>query len=160
LEIAPAREPDITNPPAPAPLPKYLRSKTDFAILATSPKFQLLLKRHPALLSRLQLVYAKTIEPERPGARGVRRGRGMRGRGWGRGGGGRGRGRRDDSEFVWTPRKGDADAMKGLKKVREGLLGDEEKLAMAEFVELVDNMFGAGVANKNDASKQDLMDTS
>jgi hypothetical protein len=91
-------------------------------------------------------VYAATIEPDpeaearrrRWAGRGGFRGRGSRGRGRGRGGrfGGF-----DEHEGRWTPKQGDAKAMKQLKELRQGDRGDEERNAMAEFVSLVEDIF-------------------
>ncbi|EUC34766.1 hypothetical protein COCVIDRAFT_91707 [Bipolaris victoriae FI3] len=139
-------EPTIPQPPPPAPIPRYLKSRTDFSTLATSPKYQDLLKANPILLSTLQRVYAKTIQPDpederrrRMLERNMSRGRGSRGRGRGRGRGGR---HWEEREERWTPKKGDKDAMAVLKSIRDGEDNQEEKEAMAQFVELVDELFG------------------
>jgi hypothetical protein len=135
----------LPQPPPPAPIPRYLKKRLDFSTLATNPKFQDLLKTYPTLLPTLQRVYAATIEPDpEEGAgrrrfnRGGFRGRGSRGRGRGRGGF---RGF-DDREAKWTQKKGDADAMRMLKGLRDGKSGDKEKDGMAAFVQLVEETFG------------------
>ncbi|KAF1852151.1 uncharacterized protein K460DRAFT_362917 [Cucurbitaria berberidis CBS 394.84] len=140
-------EPSLPQPPPPAPTPRYLKKKTDFSVLATNPKFQALLKTHPDLLSSLQRVYAKTIEPDpEDEARRHRlerqafRGRGSRGRG--RGGRGGRWNSQDEEPRRWTPKKGDADAMRLLKGIREGKGREKEKEAMAEFVSLVEEVCG------------------
>ncbi|KAL6710730.1 hypothetical protein ACN47E_007787 [Coniothyrium glycines] len=142
--------PSLPQLPPPAPLPRYLKKKTDFSILATNPKFQNLLQTHPTLLSTLQRVYGKTIEPDpedearrRRLERQTFRGRGSRGRGRGRG-----RGGRWDRPERWTPKKGDSDAMGLLKVIRDGQGKDKEQEAMAEFVTLVGELFGG--AEKED----------
>jgi hypothetical protein len=122
----------LPQPPTPPPVPRYLKKKTDFSVLATNPKFQDLLKTYPALLPTLQRVYATTIEPDpedRRMGRGGFRGRGMRGRGRGRGRGGF----NDDREGRWNQKKGDADALKMLKGLRDGKSGDKEKEGMVAF---------------------------
>ncbi|KAF1948430.1 hypothetical protein CC80DRAFT_431618 [Byssothecium circinans] len=130
-------EPDIPKPLPPKPLPKYLQSTRDFSLIATNPKYENLLKMHPSLLPTLQKVYAKTIEPypEEVNRRGGYRGRGFGGRGRGRGRGGW-HGNRDEVR-KWTEKKGDADAMRLMKKIREGENGDDEMAALSEFVRLV-----------------------
>jgi hypothetical protein len=138
--------PILPEVPLPAPLPRYLKNRIDFSALATNPRFQDLVKTHPTLLPTLQRVYAATIEPDpeaearrrRWAGRGGFRGRGSRGRGRGRGGrfGGF-----DEHEGRWTPKQGDAKAMKQLKELRQGDRGDEERNAMAEFVSLVEDIF-------------------
>ncbi|KAF2829987.1 hypothetical protein CC86DRAFT_392010 [Ophiobolus disseminans] len=140
-------EPILPQPPLPPPPPRYLKKKTDFTVLATNPKFQDLLKSYPTLLPTLRRVYATTIEPDpedearrRRFARGGFRGRGTRGRGRGRGG----FGGFDDREERWTQKKGDADAMRMLKGLRDGKAGDREKEGMLAFVQLVDEVFGEG----------------
>ncbi|KAI4695461.1 uncharacterized protein J4E84_002088 [Alternaria hordeiaustralica] len=144
-------EPALPQPPPPAPVPRYLKKRTDFAVLATNPKFQALLKTHPALLPSLQRVYAKTIKPDpeaesrrRMLERNASRGRGMRGRGRGAWRGGRGgfNGGQEKKEEYWTQKKGDKDAMEELKGIREGEGKEGEKDAMAEFVGLVEELFG------------------
>ena len=137
--------PVLPQPPPPAPVPRYLKSRIDFSVLATNPKYQALLKKHPALLSSLQRVYAKTIQPDpedesrrRMIERNASRGRGRRGRGRGRRGGWNG----GDREERWTPKKGDKDAMAELKGIRDGEGNENEKDAMAQFVGLVDELFG------------------
>lgn len=127
-----------------------MKQKTDFSILATNPKFQTLLKTHPVLLSSLQRVYAKTIEPDpEDEARRHRvesqafRGRGSRGRGRGRGRGGRWNSRDEESK-KWTQKKGDADAMGLLKGIRNGKGMEKEKEAMEEFSQLIEELFGEG----------------
>jgi hypothetical protein len=127
----------------------------DFSALASNPQFQELLKTHPSLLASLQRVYAATIEPDpddrpRGSFRGAYRGRG-RGRGWDRGRGRGGRFGGDDRPPRWTPKKGDADATKMLKALREGERGDEEKETMVEFVKLVQEMFGKTQEDGNPA---------
>ncbi|EAT85120.1 hypothetical protein HBH56_169960 [Parastagonospora nodorum] len=133
----PPSEITLPQPPPPAPIPRYLKKKTDFSALATSSKFQDLLKTYPTLLATLQRVYAATIEPdpedEMRRRRGGFRGRGSRGRGRGRG-----RGGFDDRDGRWTQKKGDADGMRILKGLRSG----EEDGGMKAFVGLVDEMFG------------------
>ena len=95
------------------------------------------------MLPTLQRVYATTIEPDpedearRRRARNSFRGRGTRGRGRGRGGFGF-----DNREERWTQKKGDADALRMLKDLRDGEVGDREKEGMAMFVQLVDEVFG------------------
>ncbi|KAF2848809.1 hypothetical protein T440DRAFT_428026 [Plenodomus tracheiphilus IPT5] len=130
-------------PPPPVPTPRYLKKKADFSTLATNPKFQNLLKVYPTLLTTLQRVYAKTIEPDpEDEARPFRqsfRGRGSRGRGRGGRWGGH-----NDRPAKWTQKKGDADAMGLLKGIRQGKGRDQEKEGMAEFVQLVEEMFGNG----------------
>ncbi|KAF3048101.1 hypothetical protein E8E12_010334 [Didymella heteroderae] len=138
--VAPV-EPEIPQPPPPAPIPRYLKKKTDYSVLATNPKFQELLKQYPALLPTLQRVYAATIEPDeddrpRRGGRGGFRGRGSRGRGRGRGG------RYDDTPHRWTQKQGDNDAMKILKGYREREDTDKEMQAMTAFLQLVEETFG------------------
>jgi hypothetical protein len=131
----------LPQPPTPPPVPRYLKKKTDFSVLATNPKFQDLLKTYPTLLPTLQRVYATTIEPDpedRRMGRGGFRGRGMRGRGRGRGRGGF----NDDREGRWNQKKGDADALKMLKGLRDGKSGDKEKEGMVAFGMLVEEMFG------------------
>ncbi|KAF1978123.1 hypothetical protein BU23DRAFT_251811 [Bimuria novae-zelandiae CBS 107.79] len=128
----------------PPPVPKYLRAKKDFSPLGADARFQELLKHHPTLLPTLQRVYAATIEPEEndaPRPRGMR-GRGARGhwRGRGRGRGGWG----GDDRPRWTPKRGDEDAMRMLKGLREGRRGEVEKEGIGEFVRLVGEMFGEG----------------
>jgi hypothetical protein len=140
----------LPQPPPPAPVPRYLKKRTDFAVLATNPKFQELLKTQPALLSSLQRVYAKTIKPDPEDERrrhmverNAFRGRGMRGRGRGARRGGRGGfNGGDEKEDRWTQKKGDKDAMAELKGIREGEGKEGEKDAMAEFVGLVEELFG------------------
>jgi hypothetical protein len=141
---APTVELSLPLPPPPAPTPRYLRRKTDFSVLATNPKFQTLLKTQPTLLSILQRVYAKTIEPDPDDdarrhrfERQAFRGRGSRGRGRG----GRWGGHSDRPER-WTQKKGDADAMWLLKGIRDGKENDKEREVMAEFVALLDEVFG------------------
>jgi hypothetical protein len=70
------------------------------------------------------------------------RGRGTRGRGRGRGRGGRGGWNGEDREERWTPKKGDKDAMAVLKGIRDTEGDENEKEAMAQFVGLVDELFG------------------
>jgi hypothetical protein len=137
-------EPILPQPPPPAPIPRYLKKKTDFSVLATNPKFKDLLKTYPTLFPTLQGVYATTIEPDpedearrRRMTRGGFRGRGSRGRGRGRGGFDIGGGR-------WTQKKGDEDAMKMLKELRDRKSGDKEKEGMLAFAKLVDEVFGKG----------------
>ncbi|KAH7090247.1 hypothetical protein FB567DRAFT_286665 [Paraphoma chrysanthemicola] len=134
----------LPQPPPPAPIPRYLKKRIDFSTLATSPRFQDLLKTYPTLLPTLQRVYATTIEPDPEDEtrrqrmnRGGFRGRGSRGRGRGRGG-------FDEKEGRWTQKKGDADGMRMLKGLRDGKSGDKEKDGMAAFVQLVEEMFGSG----------------
>ncbi|KAI8934793.1 hypothetical protein NX059_008478 [Plenodomus lindquistii] len=133
--------PSLPKPPPPAPTPRYLKKKTDFSTLATNPKFQDLLKTHPTLLTTLQRVYAKTIEPDpEDEARPYRqsfRGRGTRGRGRGGRWGGH-----NDRPAKWTQKKGDADAMGLLKGIRDGKGREKEKEGLQEFVQLVEEMFG------------------
>ncbi|KAF1916942.1 hypothetical protein BDU57DRAFT_498083 [Ampelomyces quisqualis] len=142
----PSAELALPQPPPPAPIPRYLRRKTDFSVLAADPKFRGLLKLYPTLLPALQRVYAATIEPDpederrRRMTRGGFRGRGTRGRGIGRG---RGPGGFDDREGKWTQKKGDADGMSMLKGLRHGNAGGKDQEAMAAFVGLVDEIFGA-----------------
>ncbi|KAI4949080.1 hypothetical protein J4E91_005543 [Alternaria rosae] len=142
--------PALPQPPPPAPVPRYLKKRTDFSVLATNPKFQELLKTHPTLLPSLQRVYAKTIKPDPEAERRRRmleqnasRGRGMRGRGRGarRGGHGGWNGGQGKEE-KWTQKKGDKNAMEELKGIREGEGNEGEKDAMAEFVGLVEELFG------------------
>ena len=124
-----------------APIPRYLKKKIDFSVLATNPKFQELLKTYPTLLPALQRVYAATIEPEEGDQ--PRRGRGGKGGFRGRGGRGRGRGGRfDDAGHKWTPKQGDNDALRMLKGYRGREEHDKEKQAMAAFVQLVEETFG------------------
>ena len=66
----------------------------------------------------------------------------MRGRGRGRGRGGRGGWNGEEREERWTPKKGDKDAMAVLKGIREGENNQSEKDAIAEFVGLVEELFG------------------
>ncbi|RYO72867.1 hypothetical protein AA0113_g593 [Alternaria arborescens] len=146
-EVAPKpAEPVLPQPPPPAPIPRYLKQRTDFSVLATNPKFQTLLKTHPMLLASLQRVYAKTIKPDpedekrrRMLERNAFRGRGTRGRG--RGGRG-GWNRSEDRQEKWTQKKGDKDGMAELKGIRDGQGKEGEQDAMAEFVNLVEEMFG------------------
>ncbi|KAF2005107.1 hypothetical protein P154DRAFT_542799 [Amniculicola lignicola CBS 123094] len=153
---------EIPQPPPPTPLPKYLKKKIDFSTLATSPKFQEMLKAHPALLVALQKVYAATIEPEpedaRSRARGARgRGRG-RGRGFGQRGGGRGYGSHGGdthAEPRWTERKGDADGMRLLRKFREGDCAGDEEAAMREFGMLLEELYGEK-AKKGNADEMEI----
>ncbi|KAF2256785.1 hypothetical protein BU26DRAFT_527061 [Trematosphaeria pertusa] len=137
-------EPEIPQPPPPQPLPKYLRKKIDFSILGTNPKFQELLKAYPTLLPMLQRIYAATIEPDPEDGPQSRRRGGYRGRGRGYRGGGRGGrgGWANDEGPRWTQKKGDADAMKMLKGLRDGKRAGEEKEAMTAFVGLVEETFG------------------
>jgi hypothetical protein len=139
-------EPILPQPPPPAPVPRYLKKKTDFTVLVTNPKFKDLLKAYPTLLPTLQRVYAATIEPDpedearrRRFGRGGFRGRGMMGRGRGRGG----FGGFEDREERWSQKKGDADGMRLLKGLREGKTGEREKEGMLAFVGLVEDVFGA-----------------
>ncbi|KAF2036087.1 hypothetical protein EK21DRAFT_52317 [Setomelanomma holmii] len=134
----------LPQPPPPAPIPRYLKKRIEFSALATSPKFQDLLKTYPTLFPALQRVYAATIEPDPEDesrrqrfSRGGFRGRGSRGRGRGRGG-------FDDREGRWTQKKGDADGLRMLKNLRDGRSEDKEKDGMAAFVRLVGEMFGDG----------------
>ncbi|KAF2689691.1 hypothetical protein K458DRAFT_427806 [Lentithecium fluviatile CBS 122367] len=156
-----APEHDLPNPPPPKPLPRYLRSKIDFAQLATDPKYLDLLKRHPALLPTLQRIYSATIEPDPDQERRRRVIQGWRGR-WrgsrGRGGGRGGRGFRDE-ESRWTQKKGDADAMRGLKRVRECENGSEEKEGLAEFVRLVEEIFGEKEKDGGDPGGEKAVNT-
>ncbi|KAJ4340688.1 hypothetical protein N0V87_002349 [Didymella glomerata] len=129
----------MAEPPPPAPIPRYLKKKTDYSVLATNPKFQELLKQYPALLPILQRVYATTIEPDehdqpRRGGRGGFRGRGSRGRGRGRGG-------HNDAPHRWTQKQGDNDAMRMLKGLRERDDTDKEMQAMTAFLQLVEETF-------------------
>ncbi|KAF2131041.1 hypothetical protein P153DRAFT_287606 [Dothidotthia symphoricarpi CBS 119687] len=142
--------PSLPQPPPPAPIPRYLKSKTDFSVLATDPKFQDLLKSNPTLLASLQRVYATTIEPDpeeearrRRMTRGGFRGRGSRGRG------GRWGGHSDREQPRWTQKKGDADAMRMLKGFRNEEDGQEGD-GMAAFVQLVEEMFGQGEKEEGD----------
>jgi hypothetical protein len=131
----------LPQPPPAAPIPRYLKKKTDFSVLAANPKFQNLLKTYPTLLPTLQRVYAATIEPDPVDQarqrRGGSRGRGMRGRGRGRG-----RGGFDDREGRWTQKKGDADGMKMLKGLRDGKSGEKEMEGMKAYAGLVEEVFG------------------
>jgi hypothetical protein len=143
-------EPTLPQPPPPAPIPRYLKKRTDFSVLATDPKYQALLKTHPKLLLSLQRVYAKTIKPDPEDERRRRmlernafRGRGVRGRGRGGWRGGRGGWNGgQEREERWTQKKGDKDAMVELKAIRDGQGKEGEKDAMAEFVGLVEELFG------------------
>ncbi|KAH9865135.1 hypothetical protein IAQ61_009082 [Plenodomus lingam] len=135
--------PSLPQPPPPAPTPRYPKPQTDFSALVTNPKFQDLLKSHPTLLTTLQRIYAKTIEPDpddevRPFRQSFR-GRGSRGRGRGGRWGGH-----NDRPAKWTPKKGDADAMGLMKGIREGKGRDKEKEGLADFLLLVEDMFGEG----------------
>ncbi|KAF1925449.1 uncharacterized protein M421DRAFT_69896 [Didymella exigua CBS 183.55] len=138
-------EPEIPQPPPPAPVPRYLKNKADLSVFATNPKFQELVKSYPVLLPALQRVYAATIEPDeddqpRRGGRGGFRGRGSRGRGRGRGG------RHDDAPHRWTQKQGDNDAMKMLKGYRNREDTDEEMQAVVAYLQLVEETLGdAGV---------------
>ncbi|RMZ74299.1 HIT finger domain [Pyrenophora seminiperda CCB06] len=146
-------EPALSQPSQPpAPTPRYLKHRVDFSLLASNPKFQTLLKTHPALLPSLQRVYAKTIQPNPEDERRRRmlersafRGRGTRGRRRGRGGGRGGRGGwngHEEREERWTQKKGDKDAMGVLKEIRSAQTREGDKDAMAQFVGLVDELFG------------------
>ncbi len=128
--------PEIPQPPSPAPLPRYLKKKTDFSVLAKNPKFQEILKAYPALLPALQRVYAATIEPDEDDRQQRNRGRGRGGRGRGRGG------RNNDATHRWTQKQGDTDAMRMLKGLRERDDKDKDKQAMAAFTQLVEETFG------------------
>jgi hypothetical protein len=160
---------NLPNPPPPKPLPKYLRSRIDFSQLATNPKFRDLLNRHTSLLPTLQRIYAATIEPDPDEVRSQRavqtwrgRGRGSRGRGFGRGGFGGGRGARGgrDEPPKWTQKKGDGDALRGLKRIREGGNGDGEREGIGEFVRLVEEMFGEKETGTGRASDGNVIHTS
>ena len=50
----------------------------------------------------------------------------------------------------WTTKRGDKDAMRMLKGLREGRRGETEKEAVGEFVRLVEGMFGEGGVGKPD----------
>ncbi|OAL50149.1 hypothetical protein IQ07DRAFT_567878 [Pyrenochaeta sp. DS3sAY3a] len=131
-------QPQPTHP-APAP-PSYLKRKRDFSPLLTNPALQTLLKTQPALLPLLQRIYACTIEPSpEDEARRRRHDTSFR-RGRGRGRGGRA-GRARDEGRKWTAKKGDADAMGVLKRVREGKGEDGEREALGEFGEVVRGLF-------------------
>ncbi|KAF2866172.1 hypothetical protein BDV95DRAFT_505772 [Massariosphaeria phaeospora] len=152
----PAPPLELPQPPAPEPPPRYLRKKIDFSTLATSPRFRNLLEANPAALPLLQRIYAATIEPEPDDNPAWRSGNYRGGRG-GRGGGYRGRGRGRGGRWGggsqpsrWTQKKGDADAMRMLKGLREGRSGDTEQDIISEFVALVEDMFG----NKEKAATQ------
>ncbi|ORY13645.1 hypothetical protein BCR34DRAFT_480788 [Clohesyomyces aquaticus] len=143
--------PAIPEPPPPPPAPKYIKKKRDFTLLTSNPRYQELLKTHPALLASLQRIYAATIEPEpdddaQPTARHAQGGRG-RGRGRGDRGKGRGGGRFAGQEgrvWKWTQKKGDADAMRLLKRLREGKEGGKEQDAIVEFARMVSETFREG----------------
>ncbi|KAF1939166.1 hypothetical protein EJ02DRAFT_352960 [Clathrospora elynae] len=150
-------EPSLPQPPPTAPTPRYLKKKNDLSVLATNPKFQDLLKTHPTLLASLQRVYAKTIKPDpedearrRMLERNSFRGRGRGSRGRGRGGRGGSWGGHEEKEERWTPKKGDADAMGLLKGIREGNGREKEKESMAEFVALVEELFGQSETKEGD----------
>lgn len=49
-----------------------------------------------------------------------------------------------DRPVKWTQKKGDSDAMGLLKGIRDGKERAEDKEGMAEFVQLVDELFGGG----------------
>jgi NADH:ubiquinone oxidoreductase subunit F (NADH-binding) len=68
--------------------------------------------------------------------------RGDMGRGRGRGRGGRFGGA--DHRPKWTPRKGDADAMRLLKRLRDGKQTSEEMEAIQEFVNFVEETLTSG----------------
>lgn len=73
------------------------------------------------------------------------RGRGaFRGRSRGRGRGGRGG---SDQAPRWTPKQGDKDALRALKGLREGNKVDEKE-SIAEFVRLIEEMYGEGGSNE------------
>ncbi|KAF2470752.1 uncharacterized protein BDR25DRAFT_369199 [Lindgomyces ingoldianus] len=149
----------IPDPPPPPPVPKYIKQRKDFSQFASKPQYQELLRTHPTLLSSLQRIYAATIEP-RPadnpptsfqhpyngrGRGSYSRGRGSRGRS--RGGYMRSGDHRHGDENrsrKWSQKKGDADAMKLLKRLREGKEGGGEQAAIVEFVRLVEETFGDG----------------
>lgn len=131
---------------APEPIPKYLRGKADFSRLATDAAFRDMLRSQPTLLPALQRIYAATIEPEegdepRRAARGRGGMRGWRGRGRGVG---RSRGGGGGETPKWTAKKGDKDAMRMLKGLREGKRGETEKEAVGAFVRLVGEIFAEG----------------
>ena len=54
----------------------------------------------------------------------------------------RGRGGFGNQDLRWTQKKGDIDAMKMMKDLRDGKKGDKAQDAMAEFVRLVEETFG------------------
>ena len=150
-----APEPDLPNPPPPKPLPKYLRSRIDFSKLATNEKYKDLLKRYPTLLSTLQRIYAATIEPDPEQE--WRRQRAFQN--WrGRGRGGRGRGSDRGGGPKWTQKKGDADALRDLKRIRERDNGDEEMEGVGEFVRLVGELFGEKESVRENVGGGDAMD--
>ncbi|KAL5118250.1 hypothetical protein ACEQ8H_003922 [Pleosporales sp. CAS-2024a] len=136
----------LPQPPPPARLPRYLKKKADFSVLATSPKFQDLLQTYPTLLPTLQRVYAATIEPD-PEDDKRRRGGGSRGRGSRGRGRGRFRGGFDHGDGKWTQKKGDVDGMRILEGLRQGH-GDE---GLKAFVALVEET----VANSNHKAQGD-----
>lgn len=104
-----------------------------------------MISAYPTLLPTLQRVYAATIQPDpeeerrRAFSRDNFRGRGSRGRGRGRGGFG---GRNGGADSGWTQKKGDADGLRMLKRLREGEMGEREEEGMRAFVQLVDEVFG------------------
>lgn len=94
----------------------------------------------------MQRIYAKTIEPDPEDearrnrfGRQTHRGRGSRGRGRGGRWGGH-----DDKPAKWSQKKGDANAMDLLRVIRGDKGRDEEKAAMQEFAQLVEELFGKG----------------
>lgn len=141
-------QPEVGLPqaPPPPPIPRYLKKKTDFSVLALNPKFTELLKTYPTLLSTLQRVYAATIEPDpddQARRRRVNTG-GFRGRGSrSRGRGGRFGGFNEESEGRWTQKKGDAVGMRELKKIRDGEIDDNSKEVMAAFMMFVEETVGS-----------------
>lgn len=142
-------------PPAPTSRPRPVKTAPDFSQLSSNPRFQALISAHPSLLLSLQRVYAATLEPDSDnprggGGRGNYRGRGDRG-GW------RGRGgfAQDSSKPSWTQDKGDAKGMKLLARYREGEEGEEEEAVMAEFVNLVQELFGSEQAEDDTVDVDD-----
>jgi hypothetical protein len=130
-------------PPPPPPIPRYLKKKADFSVLASDPKFRELLETYPRLLPTLQRVYAATIEPDpedearrRRFTKGSFRGRGSRGRGRG----GRFGGLNEGKEGRWSQKKGDADGLRELKKIRDGESEERDKEAMAAFSILIEEL--------------------
>ncbi|KAF2272815.1 uncharacterized protein EI97DRAFT_196924 [Westerdykella ornata] len=142
-----AHEVHIPEPPAPPPVPRYIKQQIDYSALGTNPKFRELLQTHTTLLPLLQRIYAATIEPDRddqiPAHNTWRSGRG-RGQTRGDGNRGRGRGRGRGSSYTafnppkWTPKRGDAHGLRLLKRYRDGQGTAEEKEAIDAFVSFVE----------------------